>query len=256
MSFYSFIAVVISLALFIAIVIAFEVGYKFGSRGEAATEPRTIGAMEAAIFGIMGLLIAFSFSGAASRFDTRRQLIVQEANAIGTAYLRIEELPEDARETMRDKFRQYLDSRLNTYKLIDDLGDYESEESRSKHLQNEIWSYAVQQTGRISSTAPTMLMLPALNQMFDIATTRIAAREMHPPIVVFGMLGILVLIVSTIFGFGAGRTKNHSWFHVVLFAAVFTLALYVIIDFEFPRIGLIRVDSFDKVLIDLRNSMG
>jgi uncharacterized membrane protein YagU involved in acid resistance len=100
-----------------------------------------------------------------------------------------------------------------------------------------------------------MLLLPALNQMFDIATTRAMSRQMHPPMIIFIMLGFLVLSAAAIAGFGLAKAKTRSWIHLLLFAFVFAITFYVILDIEYPRLGLIRVDAFDRVLIDLRNSM-
>src|SRR6185436_2599128 len=101
------------------------------------------GVVDGAVFGLLGLLIAFTFSGAAARFDERRQLIIEEANDIGTAYLRIDLLPESAQSRLRELFRQYLDSRLETYRKLPDLEAAKAELARSIKLQNEIWTAAI-----------------------------------------------------------------------------------------------------------------
>jgi hypothetical protein len=100
-----------------------------------------------------------------------------------------------------------------------------------------------------------VLLLPALNAVFDIATTRTMAAQMHPPKVVFGMLAGLALASSLLAGHGMAASRTRSWIHMVAFAAMMALAVYVILDMEFPRFGLIRVDAFDQVLIDVRASM-
>src|SRR6266849_4254262 len=111
-------AVWLSASLFLGILACLEIGYRRGRRTLAAESDATsagISAIEAAVFGLLGLIIAFSFGGAATRLEARRQQIAQEANAIGTAYLRLDLLPEIEQPTLRDLFRRYLDARLRVY---------------------------------------------------------------------------------------------------------------------------------------------
>jgi hypothetical protein len=100
-----------------------------------------------------------------------------------------------------------------------------------------------------------VLVLPALNAMIDITTTRTMAGKMHPPMIIFGMLIGLSLVSSLLAGYGMAGGKARSWVHSVGFAATMAVAVYVILDLEFPRLGLIRVDAFDQVLVDVRASM-
>lgn len=99
------------------------------------------------------------------------------------------------------------------------------------------------------------LLLPALNDMFDIATTRVLATRQHPHPAIFGMLLVLVLMSCFLLGFSQAKMARQSRLHLVGFAATTALALYIIIDLEYPRVGLIRVDSFDQALIEQRDSM-
>jgi hypothetical protein len=214
------------------------------------------GAIEGAVFALLGLLIAFTFSGAASRFDSRRALIIEETNAIGTAYLRLDLLPASAQLSLRDLFRQYVDARLEAYRKIPDLQAALAELDKATRLQGEIWSQAVA-AGRIEGAPPpaTMLLLPALNQMIDITTTRTMAVKTHPPVIIFVMLFGLALASALLAGHGMAGSKSRSWIHLLSFAAVMAVLIYVILDIEFPRLGLIRVDAFDQVLVELRESM-
>ena len=100
-----------------------------------------------------------------------------------------------------------------------------------------------------------ILLVPALNQMFDVATTRTLSALVHPPAVIFAMLCGLAVIASALAGYGMARSTSSAWLHLVAFAAATAFTFYVIIDMEFPRLGLIRVDAFDQALIDLRASM-
>src|SRR4029450_391974 len=96
-------------------------------------------AVHGAVFGLMGLVMAFTFSGAASRFDHRRDLIVEEANNIGTASLRIALLPEAARDPLRTKFREYADSRLETYRAGTDVARVSQLLQQTAQHQDQIW---------------------------------------------------------------------------------------------------------------------
>ena len=247
----------LAFGLFLGMLLLLELGRRIGGR-RLAQDPEGaragVGAVEGAIYGLLGLLIAFTFSGAAARFDARRQLMVEEANDIGTAYLRLDLLPAEARDRLREMFRLYLDSRVDTYRKLPDVRAAEAEFARSLALQGEIWTLAVA-AARAEPPSTSTLLLPALNQMIDITTTQLTATRMHPPKVIFVMLGTLALVSSLLAGFGMAGSKRRSWLHLVAYAAINASVAYVILDLEYPRLGLIRVDSFDQVLVELRQSM-
>jgi hypothetical protein len=214
-----------------------------------------IGAVEASIFTLLGLLVAFTFQGAVSRFDSRRDLIVKEANNIGTAWLRLDLLPAEAQPRMRELFRQYLDSRLETYRQAHDFDAAKKELDRSGQIQGQIWKIAVNCEKGEAGRTIVVGVLPALNDMFDIFTTRAMATKLHPPMVIFVMLAVIACAAGFLAGHGMSGTKVRSWVHSIGFAAILALTVYVILDMEFPRLGHIRVDDFDQVLVDLRQSM-
>jgi hypothetical protein len=207
------------------------------------------------VFGLMGLLIAFTFSGAAARFEARRQLIVEEANDVGTAYLRLDLLPAGTRDTMREEFKRYVDTRIGAYRASDDPAKAYAMYAESATQQGELWTTAVEACGQVSTTPCTMLLLPALNAVLDIAATRAAALQQHPPGVVYVLLGVLALACALLAGFSMGGDPRRSWLHVGGFAAILALTIYVTVDLEYPRQGLIRVDAFDQVLVDARAAM-
>ena len=91
--------------------------------------------------------------------------------------------------------------------------------------------------------------------MIDITTTRVMASRNHPPFAVFVLLGALSLVGALLVGYGMAGNKERSWFHLMVFAAIMSLAIHVIVDLEFPRLGLIRVDSADRILVELGKSM-
>src|SRR5215204_364595 len=142
-----------------------EIGRRVGRRRmerDPESAKASTGAIDGAIFGLLGLLIAFTFSGAASRFDERRAMIVEEANSIGTAWLRLDLLPMAAQPLLRDKFRQYLDARLSAFRKIPDMAAAHIDFKRASALQTEIWTQAVAACRDSGSQPATMLLLPAL----------------------------------------------------------------------------------------------
>ena len=236
---------------------ALELGRRLGVRRRARDPEGTLpgsGPVEGAVVGLLGLLIAFTFSGAAARFDTRRDLVVQEANAIGTAYLRLDLLPAEPRDALKAKFREYVDSRIETYRRVPDLEAVAAELSRSAALQGDIWNGAIAAVHGLPAPVAS-LVLPPLNDMIDITTTRTVAARSHPPLPIFFTLGALLLVNSVLVGYGMAERPRRSTLHAVGFAVVMAAAVMVILDLEFPRIGYVRIDAYDQVLVDVRSSM-
>jgi hypothetical protein len=244
---------------FLGMVLMVELGRRYrrrratrdGSDGGGAG----LGVVEGAVFALMGLLVAFTFSGAAGRLDARRQLIVKEANDIATAYLRLDLLPPAPRAALREKLREYLDTRLVAYRASGDLALAFAKLAEAQALQGPIWTGAIEGCEQRAGAPCATLLLPALNAVFDTAATRTASIRMHPPAAIFGLLGMVAMACALLAGFSMGAQTSRSWLHVVGFAAIVALTIYVTIDLEYPRLGLIRVDSFDAILADVREAM-
>ena len=244
--------------LFLGIFLMIEAGRNIaaGQRvRDAQAVSSSLGVLESALFGLMSLVMAFSFSGAAQRFDTRRMSIVDEANCIGTAYLRIDVLPLQAQPQLREKFRQYVDARLAAYRALPDIAKAKAGIIRAQAIQSDIWAKAIAASQQANSLEAQLLVLPALNAMFDITNTRYMQAQLHPPPVVFLMLGVLILICSLLAGFEMGFGKARSLIHVAAFAALLALTFYTIIELEYPRLGRLQENAFDQALVDVRNSM-
>ena len=251
-------AVLVAGGICTAILILIEVGRRLGLRRtkrDAEGARAGLGAIEGAIFGLMGLLIAFTFSGAASRFDARRDLVVREANHIGTAWLRLDLLPAETQPLLRELFRQYLDKRIAVYEALPDVAAARAELDRANTLQGEIWAKAVAAGRTEAGQRVQNLIVPALNDMFDITTIRTMAARTHPPIMIYLLLTVLTLISALLAGYGMAGAKSPSWVHIIGFAVLMGLTVYIILDLEFPRLGLIRVDAADQMLVELRQSM-
>src|SRR5262245_55374143 len=134
-----------AIVLFVGMVIMLEVGRRLGLRRhgtESEGERGGLGTVEGAVFALFGLLMAFSFSGAATRFNEKRMLIAEEVSAVETTYQQLDLVPAGPRAHLQDLMRQYVDSRLETYQKLSHIQAAEAEMARSIALREEIWSGA------------------------------------------------------------------------------------------------------------------
>jgi hypothetical protein len=249
---------IFSILLLLGMLTMLEMGRRIAIRRrshEVDGERSNLGTIEGAVFALFGLLMAFTFSGAASRFNEKRMLIAEEANTIGTAYLRLDLVP-DVEGKLQDLFRSYLDSRLAMYRKLPHIGAAKLEMDNSKRLQEQIWSEAVNGT-RLANSHPAAgwLLLPALNNMIDITTTRSMALQMHPPRIIYVLLFALGLICSLLAGYRMAGGQRRSWLHILAFTIITVIVVYVVLDVEYPRTGLIQLESADQALVDLRLEM-
>jgi hypothetical protein len=256
-------SVLFALGLLAGMMALLEIGRRIGLR-DLARDPdhagKGLGPLVGSLFGLMGLLLAFTFSGAGARFDARRNLIVEEANTIGTAYLRISLLPSASQDKLRSSFREYLDSRLSFYgNLADDSVKAQAADQRAIDLLDEIWKQAVEATQQIgaapNASAVTSLVIQSINAMIDIKSTRTVALTIHPPTAVYVMLVAVVMLCCLLAGYESAAAKARSWLHLLGFTLILTVSILVILDYEHPRYGFVRVDPADQVLRDLRTSM-
>lgn len=212
--------------LFPAMILLLELGRRFRLGRKGAVQSN---AVESAIFALFGLLLAFTFSGAVTRYDAHRQLVTEEVNDIGTAYLRLDLLPVQTQPPLRQLFRDYTTSRLHLFNAV-----HEEVSPETQRLQREIWRQSVAAASAPGASADaTKLLLPALNNMIDITATRQNAFAMHPPEVVFFLLFAFSLGCAFLAGYGMTATPR-NWLYIVALAAAVTLTIYATLEIEFP----------------------
>jgi len=244
--------------LFIGILACLEIGYRLGRRNLVKNPERAhegIGVIEAAVFALLGLLLGFSFAGGTSRLDAKRQLIVHEANAIGTAYFRVDEVPVNNQPELRRLFRDYLDARIRVYEKLPDVEAAEQQLARAAELQKEIWSHAVAASRNDPTQNVARLFLPAINEMIDVTTARTIAMHTQLPRLIFVLLSGVALMSGLLAGYAMAKRRSRSLFHMTLYAAVIAITVYAILDLEYPRFGLIRLNKADQALLQLRDSI-
>jgi len=252
-------AVAISIGLFLSILLCIELGRRFGVRQAARLGPEErSGAIvgDTVVYALLSLLIGFTFNGAASRFDVRRELVIQEVGAASTAWQRIGSLPPEAQTTVRADFRRYVDAVIAPY---DDNPATKSAALMTPvaitSAQDSVWTHALAACLIPTGERARMLLLPSLNEMFDAVDRAHLLRRIHPPIAIFVMLGFAILAGALFVGYGMAAAPRRNWLHILGVAATISAATYVIIELEYPRLGAITADSMDRALVEFRATM-
>lgn len=255
----AFLAAAIAILLFVGVLLCAELGFRYGT-----TQLRRLGKVafagashiEGAIFALLGLLLAFNFAGAAGRLERRHVQLIEEANAVGTAWLRLDLLPAESQPAMRELFRRYVDNRMAAFSNLNDRATRDAELERTAVLQAEIWARAVEANRDGAAGYGRLTTLPALNTMFDAATMRTRTALVHTSPVITAFVVLVALLSAAVAGYAMSESGRRPVSHAVVFAFIVSSTMYMIIDLDYPRFGLIRIDSADKVFQDLRISMG
>jgi len=254
---YSQSSVLIVSGLFISMLLAMEIGFQSGRRQQAsATEAITqANAVLASMLGLLGLLLAFTFSAALQRYDDRSQTVVAEANAIGTTYLRARLLPGGMQGEVQALLRQYLDVRIQEGRV--DATDpvlHESLLNEAKLMEAQLWSHAVKAAELDGRPVTSGLFIQSLNELIDTSGTRNAALNRHvPEIVLFLMFATIVLTTATL-GYASGIAGHRVTLAALVMVTLIALVVYLIIDLDRPRRGAIQVRH--ESLLSLQQTIG
>jgi hypothetical protein len=208
-----------------------------------------VGAIVAAILGLPAFLIAFTFGMGASRFEARRGLVLDEANAIGTTYLRAALVPEPHRKEIRSLLRDYVDVRLQGV----EPGMAAQAVARSEELQAQLWTQAVSVAEK-NPTPITGLFIQSLNDVFDLHAKRVTmALRNRIPGTIWGALYFTVILAMVGVGYYEGLLSRTRTLETLVLVAVFSGVLWLLADLDRPQEGLLKVSQ--QAMIDLRNSM-
>ena len=232
----------IAMGLIAGLVAAHEIGFWIGSLSHSADEPfdRQVALVRTSTGALVAFLVGFAFSGAASRFVDRVDIVVKEANALGTAYLRADAIAEPQRGELKAALKEYTADRVA---LLSREGREQIEPLLAKvsGLHERMWKAAIKAT---QGNAPLMaVVLPPINDVIDLHSVHLAMARRHLPIPIMTLLLGTALISIGIVGFGNGRVGRRFSVLDSVYAAVLALALWMTIDLDYPGIGLIRVSN-------------
>lgn len=240
--------------LFLVMIVAFMVGNKIRRNKESKgklIEDKSIGALEGSMLGLLALLLSFTFSMSSNRHDRRVNLIIEEANNIGTAILRADLYPDSIRKAFRKDFKAYLETRINFYTAKADMAKVLQTLEEGNRLQSALWQRATSVGQDKDNFHRTSQMVPALNAMFDIVTTGTAATMDKVPEVILYLLFLICLTAALMVGYAAGPKAD--WTMVISFSLMITMTVYLIIDLDRPRRGVINMNKANEYVIQLRS---
>lgn len=208
------------------------------------------GAISGTLLALLGLLLAFTFSMSNSRFDNRRQLVIEEANAIGTVILRTDIYPDSMRSLLRTNLKEYLEDRIAFYQAGTDIEKTIEFYRKADETGKKVWSIAAAYAKTDGIATRNSLLIPALNEMIDITTTRRAAGEATIPDSI--MYFLFILCLGSAFLLGYEHPDQIDWIVVIGFATMLAVTVFNIVDLDRPRRGLINMDTPNQKIIELR----
>lgn len=233
--------------------LANEVGFRVGrTLGQDEPEPsrNVSNAIKASVIGLVAFLLGFAFSISSTRHEVRRQVVLDEANAAGTLHLRAGLLPAPERDRVRAALGRFVATRLELFDR--DLGDDARQKKAMDADLAEVWAAVEAANAKDPQAVLASQVIPAANAVIDLHTTRGWAFRSHTPPAVLAVLMVCVLVAAGLIGHSFGQHRRR---HVVLglsFNLLFALTLFLILDYDGPRFGVIRVDL--TPLLEFRES--
>ncbi|MFI5218224.1 MAG: hypothetical protein ACHQNT_01960 [Bacteroidia bacterium] len=244
----------VAFIIFILIIIFYLTGHYYRLRKIARYPEHSkyeLGTINGILLGLLGLLLAFTFGMSNSRYDNRRDLVIEEANDIGTAILRADLYPDSTRQLLRNNFKEYVEARIAFYQAGMNMHDVINYYMKADSISKVIWNIAITDARINNIVVRSGQMIPALNAMIDITTTRRAAGESTIPDSIMYFLFVLCLCSAFLIGYdNKGKT---DWVVVTGFAIILSITIFMIVDLDRPRSGLIDMDVPNQKIIELRS---
>ena len=251
---YSIPLLLIILALFISILLFYFLGSKIGKYiklHHPDTKAEGIGPLEGALLGLLSLLLSFTFGLSASRYDARRALIVNEANDIGTVILLSDMYADSLRTQFRKDLKEYVEIRIAYYRATADKA-IDKERFKAEVISARVWERAMALSRKSPDIVRDNQMIPAINKMLDIVTSRDAGRSATVPDLIIYLLICLTLLGSFIVGYGKKEKKN-DWIIIMLYSIMTVMTIFTILDLDQPRRGSIQTGTPHEKIIELLN---
>jgi len=212
--------------------------------GERDSDRAEYGLVLTATLTLLALLIGFSFSMAISRYDQRKNYEEEEANAIGTEYVRLDLIAEPSRQKIKALLVQYLDLRIQRYRVYAS-NDVTGLMANTARLQDEMWS----EVARVATVRTDPVMQSVVTGMNDVINRQgytQAARWNRIPVAAWALMGVISLYSNFLVGYGLGRTRA---FILLVVPIVIGVSFFLIADIDSPHSGLIRVSPVDLVAL-------
>jgi hypothetical protein len=234
--------------------LAIEAGF-IGERRrlrQAGQKPRVPGAMVGATTGLLAFMLAFTFSSAADRHDVRKALVMEEANAIGTVWLRAGLLPEPYRADVRGLLREYVDLRARAAQA--DNVEVEQALRQSDALQATLWAKAAEIGQKNPGLITVGLFIQSLDEMIDLHLKRVTVgMRDRIPATIWVVLYVLACLAMGMMGSQAGVSESRHFFMELALALSFSVVLFLIVDLDRPQQGLIRVSQ--QAMVELQDKL-
>ena len=249
----SFSSVTLAIIMFIVMLATYHVGYRVSTRFQTYFV-NGLGPIEGSLLGLLALLLAFTFSMAVSRYDTRRRVLLEEVNYIGTALLRADLYEPVERAGFRADFKEYIDVRSAFLDTGFDEERVAENLNQTAAVSKRIWDRAARLGRDPANLIASNQMIPALNNMIDVVTSRTVKRQATvPDAIIWVLFGLCALSSFTI---GVDRRESKASMMVVnaVFALMISACIFLIIDLDRPRSGLITLEGMNGLFADLRNS--
>jgi hypothetical protein len=238
----------------VVLVLAVEGGYRLGAYRRRRAEQEFgahVLALVTTTMGLLALVLAFTFGFAATRFEARKHVVVDEANAVETTYLRAGLLPGDRGAKVRELLRQYVDLRLDAVRL----GNVDQALRRSDELHRELWKEA-EAAGRDQPSSPVIaLFIESLNRTIELHATRVrvSVRSGIPGVLWGALFAVAILNLAAV-GYHAGLIGTRRSPTVATLVMSLAVVLMLTADLDRPQEGALQVSQ--QALIDLRHRMG
>lgn len=253
---YPYSSVAIAITLFFAMLLLNEIGFQVGRFVQEHTdsEVKTLtGSIQASVLGLLALMLGFTFSMSMQRYDDRSMALIEEANAIGTTQLRVRLLPQQYQGNARALLGEYVDVRVAMGKIsLTHQAQRREYNQQVSALQQKLWALAVQATNDDPRAVTTGAFVQSLNAMIDAQGKRNALQEMHVPETVLFLLFIVFIASGGMMGYSGGLSERRIIAPVVLVSLLVTLIVFIIIDLDRPKRGLIQVNQ--SPLLELQQS--
>lgn len=245
---------IIALLLFALMLISSFVGNRTGNyvrkKKNAEEKPTETSALIALLF----FLLAFTFGMSGDRYDSRRKVVIEEANTIGTAILRSDMYPDSIRALFRKDFKEYVETRISYYQVGADTKGVLKADSLSQVISSKLWKRAASLSKDPANLAATQQMIPALNDMIDVTTLRLAGEKAKVPQSILVMLFFLATIIAFYGGYSEGRNGKMDWVVQIGFCILVSLVVLFTLDLDRPRRGFVNLDVPNETIIDLRKN--